>query len=246
MEEQKTILVVDDQPNLLANIRLALEAAGYQVLIAGDGTEALEQMQAWPVHLILADISMPRLNGYQLFERVQQNPKWVTIPFIFLTARAMDSDIRYGKQLGVDDYLIKPIEPEDLLAAVEGRLRRAQRLAGSLRAVTSPEPPDNTLTVGCLSVDLRHHRVWLNQQEVTLSAREFALLTVLARHPGEVLSPQDLVRVTHGLDTDPVDAGALARPLVLSLRRKLGSEAGGKGGIENVRGMGYRLVPLEH
>src|SRR4051812_43325670 len=125
-----TILVADDQPDLRAMISLTLESAGFQVLASGDGLEALATLQAQAVDLILADIAMPRMNGYQLYQRVCETPRWLAIPFIFLTARSLDSDIRYGKELGVDDYLIKPIEPEDLLAAVQGRLRRAAQLAG--------------------------------------------------------------------------------------------------------------------
>ena len=124
METVASILVVDDQLDILDNIGLALEAEGYRVLTATDGVEALDVLQSQPVDLILADIAMPRMNGYQLCERVWKNPQWVAIPFVFLTARALDSDIRYGKALGVDDYLTKPIQPEDLLAAVRGRLRR--------------------------------------------------------------------------------------------------------------------------
>src|SRR6185503_9608724 len=118
-----------DQPDLVKNMALTLEVEGYRVLGAGDGLEALNVLQAQPVDLIVADIAMPRMNGYQLYERVRENTQWVTIPFIFLTARSLDSDIRYGKELGADDYLIKPIEPEDLLAVVRGKLRRAQQLS---------------------------------------------------------------------------------------------------------------------
>lgn len=240
-----SILVVDDQPGLLANIRLALEAAGYQVLTASDGLEALELMRSQPVSLILADIAMPRLNGYQLFERVQENPAWVTIPFIFLTARAMDSDIRYGKQLGVDDYLTKPIEPEDLLAVVEGKLRRAERQTAAGETPRQRGSQDNILIAGRLRIDVRQHRAWVGEDEIDLSSREFALLTYLAQRPNEVISPQDLVRVTHNLETDLIDAGALIRPLILSVRRKLGELSGETSYIENVRSVGYRLVPLE-
>jgi len=245
MADIKTILVVDDQRDLLANIRLTLEAAGYRVLTAVDGVEALALMQAEQVDLILADIAMPRLNGYQLFERVQQNPAWAGIPFILLTARAMDSDIRYGKQLGVDDYLTKPIEPEDLLAAVEGKLRRAGRLAALGRLPSARSSDKDMLTIGSLRIDVRQHRVWQDDQEISLSAREFALLVCLARAPGKVFSPQELVRVTHNLETDLIDAGTLIRPMILSIRRKLGSKSGEAGCIENVRSVGYRLVPLE-
>jgi DNA-binding response OmpR family regulator len=119
-----SILVVDDHVELLENIELTLEAAGYRVLTARDGMEALEVLRSQPVSLVLADIAMPRMNGYQLYDRIRANPQWVAIPFVFLTARALGSDVRHGKELGADDYLTKPIQPEDLLAAVQGRLRR--------------------------------------------------------------------------------------------------------------------------
>ena len=129
MELQASILVVDDQPVLLENIKLALEAEGYQVWTAEDGVDALDVLREEHVDLIMADIAMPCMNGYQLYNQVRSDPRWVMIPFVFLTARALDSDIRYGKEMGVDDYLTKPIQPEDLLAAVYGRLRRAEQLA---------------------------------------------------------------------------------------------------------------------
>ena len=242
METTASILVVDDQPSLLENIELTLETLGYRVLTASHGVEALEVLTSEAVNLILADIAMPRMNGYELYERVRKNPQWATIPFVFLTARAMDSDIRYGKQLGVDDYLTKPIEPEDLVAAVEGKLRRARQLIDSIAQFTPQSPRDRVLTVGPLHVDAGQHRVRLGEEEILLSAREFALLEHLAGHAGEVVPPQELIRVTHGFDTDPLDAGALLRPLVFSLRRKLGYRVAEKSCVENVRGVGYRLV----
>jgi len=113
MDSTISILVVDDEPDLLDNISLALEAEDYQVFTANNGSEALEILAAQPVNLILADIAMPDMNGYQLYQQVRQNSAWVLIPFIFLTARTMDSDIRYGKELGVDDYLTKPIRTKE-------------------------------------------------------------------------------------------------------------------------------------
>jgi DNA-binding response OmpR family regulator len=242
MEPSACILVVDDQPDLLENLGLALEAAGYRVLTAADGVEALAVLQAQPVHLILADIAMPRLNGYQLYERVRQNPNWVTIPFLFLTARTLDSDIRYGKELGADDYLPKPIQPEDLLAVVHGKLKRAQQLAGLTPPLPQASAPQSPLIVGRLRIDPGQYAAWLDGQELELSAREFTLLEYMARRVNQVVSLQELIHVTHGLDTDPLEAGALLRPLVRSLRRKLGYSAGDMGCIENVRGVGYRLV----
>ncbi len=243
-----TILIVDDQPDLLSNLSLTLEAGGYQVVTAGDGIEAMAILQTHSVDLILADIAMPRMNGYQLYEHVRENPQWLTIPFVFLTARTLDSDIRYGKELGVDDYLTKPIQPEDLLASVAGKLRRASQLVQSSTSVapqTTPPAASNMLDVGTLRIDHNQHRAWLRDQPMTLSAREFTLLEYLARRANMVVSPQELIRATHNLDTDHEEAGSLLRPLIRSLRRKLGYPVGEIGCIEVVRGVGYRLTPPE-
>ncbi|MEO7910791.1 MAG: response regulator transcription factor [Roseiflexaceae bacterium] len=238
-----TILVADDQPDLRAMISLTLESAGFQVLSSGDGLEALAILQAQAVDLILADIAMPRMNGYQLYQRIRENPRWLAIPFIFLTARSLDSDIRYGKELGVDDYLTKPIEPEDLLATVHGRLRRALQLANLLVQPATPMPTDQrSIVVGRLRIDSGQHRAWMDDQLIDLSAREFTLLEYLARRADTMVSPQALIRVTHDLEIDDVEAGSLLRPMIRSLRRKLGYSVGEMGCIENVRGVGYRLI----
>jgi DNA-binding response OmpR family regulator len=161
---------------------------------------------------------------------------------VFLSARTLDSDIRYGKELGVDDYLTKPIRVADLLAAVRGKLRRAEQLA----QLHLPEPATNgnghIFEVGTLCVDSNQYRVWLNDEEVRLSAKEFSLLTCLAKQAGNVLSPSELVKTTHGFEADQIEAGSLLRPIILSLRRKLGLTSGEVGSIENVRGVGYRLI----
>jgi DNA-binding response OmpR family regulator len=241
MNEQTTILVVDDQPDLLSNLELTLEAEGYRVLTAGDGDEALTMLHANHVDLILADIAMPRKNGYQLFEEVRDQPQWLAIPFLFLTARTLDSDIRYGKELGVDDYLTKPIQPEDLLASVHGKLRRAEQMA---QFQSAPAPSNGRiLRVGTLRIDPDQHRAWLHDEPMALSAREFTLLEYLARRVNMVVSPQELIRATHHLDTDHEEAGTLLRPLIRTLRRKLGYPVGEIGCIEVVRGVGYRLSP---
>ncbi len=238
-----TILAVDDQPDLVESLRLTLESAGYQVVTAGNGIEALAALQSQAIDLILADIAMPQMNGYQLFERVRENPRWIPIPFLFLTVRTMDSDIRYGKELGADDYLTKPIQPEDLLAAIHGRLRRARELAALARATVATDA-EGYLTAGRLRIEPGQHRVWLDERPVKLSAKEFALIEYLARHVAKVVPAQELIRVTHGIETDYVDAGTLLRPLIRTLRRKLGYAVGDMGCVENVRGVGYRLVPL--
>ena len=244
--DKQCILVVEDEKPLRTAIQRILESEGYAVLTAADGLQALQMMERSQPDLILADVAMPQMNGYQLYEHVRAELRWTLIPFVFLTARAMDSDVRYGKEMGVDDYLVKPVEPEDLLAVVRGKLQRARQIAQQSISFTPPSGPGpRALTVGKLRIDPGQHQVWLDGEPVQLSATEFTLLEYLARQVGQVTSPQDLVRITHGLDTDRTEAGALIRPLIRSLRRKLGYPVGTMGCIENVRGVGYRLVMPE-
>lgn len=244
MHSPTSILVVDDEPDLLSNICLPLEAEGYRVFTAMNGEEALELLQDNAIQLILSDIAMPDMNGYQLFEKVRQNPAWIMIPFIFFSARSLDTDIHYGKELGVDDYLTKPIRGRHLLAVVRGKLRRAQQLIDSLDQLETNEADknDDELRFGSIKIDSRQHRVWLDEQEIKLSVREFALLKELVRADGTIASPPQLIKATHDLETDTQEASNLVRPLILSLRRKLGISENAIGWIENVRGLGYRLV----
>lgn len=243
MQSNASVLVVDDQTALLDLMQVTLESEGYQVLTAKEGTEALTTLQAHPVDLIIADISMPRLNGYQLYERIVKHPQWVMIPFIFLTALGLDSDVRYGKEMGVDDYMVKPIEPEDLLAVVRGKLRRARQVAdASPRNGSLPATEPKEIALGQLRIDSGQHRVWLAEKQIKLSLKEFRLLERLAHQPAIVILFQDLIQATHGIQTSRADASALLRPLVRSLRRKLGYSAGDMGCIESVRGIGYQLL----
>lgn len=128
--QRDRILIVEDDPGLVEGIRTILEIDQYDVLTANNGEQALELMHqtASPPDLIVSDIMMPRMDGLQFLRQVRQKPEWVSIPVIFLTARGDRADIQQGKRLGVDDYLIKPFEAEDLLVAVESRLKRRRAL----------------------------------------------------------------------------------------------------------------------
>jgi signal transduction histidine kinase len=132
-----SILVVEDNEIMLRGIRDVLEMADYQVVTALDGQQALAMMKEQPPDLIVSDIMMPRMDGYQFFSAVRADPKWISIPFIFLTAKDQRIDVRLGKQLGADDYLTKPFEPEDLLVAVEAKLDRAAALQAAADAEMS-------------------------------------------------------------------------------------------------------------
>ena len=124
METTPSILLVDDEPDFLDNLSLALEMAGCQPITATDGFEALQALQSQPIDLIVADINMPNMGGYQLFRLIRRNPRWTRIPFLFLTGCRFlsEAEIGYGKALGVDGYLIKPISVNDLLSAIKDKL----------------------------------------------------------------------------------------------------------------------------
>jgi DNA-binding response OmpR family regulator len=243
MTAEARILIAEDQPSIRACTEQILKMAGFRVLTASDGAEALILLKSHEVDLVLADIMMPNMDGYQLYEHLIMNPEWARIPFIFLTARVLDSDIRYGKELGVDDYLVKPVEAKDLLAVVRGKLRRARRLELSSDATTlQADPTSGTIQLGDLIIEPGQYRAWVGQEALKLSTTEFRLLECLALQPNKVVPLESLIRTTHGLDAEYGEASDLLRPMVRSLRRKMGHSAGDMGCIESVRGVGYRFV----
>lgn len=125
---EETILLVEDSEVLRQGLKSLLEQENYAVVTGGNGVEALERLESVTPDLILADILMPEMDGYTLFEAIRSRPEWISIPFIFLTARRERKHILAGKRLGAEDYLLKPIAPEDLLTAIRSRLGRSQQL----------------------------------------------------------------------------------------------------------------------
>lgn len=125
---EDVILLVEDSDVLRQGLKSLLEQENYEVITGGNGVEALKKMESKTPDLILADILMPEMDGYELFEAVRSKPEWISIPFIFLTARRERRHILAGKRLGAEDYLLKPISPEDLLTAIRSRLGRSQQL----------------------------------------------------------------------------------------------------------------------
>lgn len=148
---QEVLLIVEDNPVLREGLLEMLELEGYQVHTAANGQEALDVMQNVVPNLILSDIAMPEMDGYTFFRTVREKPEWVVIPFIFLTARGEKEDILSGKDLGVEDYLVKPVTREDLLIAVNSRLQRSQQL----RVVQLQQAYETSLTVLANAIEVR-------------------------------------------------------------------------------------------
>ncbi len=145
---EKIILIVDDNVELINGVKFILEQEGYQVLSATNGKEALTVLERITPDLILTDIMMPEMDGYELYDRVHQDERWVQVPFIFLTAKTDKEDIRRGKEMGADDYITKPFDPEDIVTAIRGRVKRlsevkehaASQNAGFWNAKLGPIP----------------------------------------------------------------------------------------------------------
>jgi putative nucleotidyltransferase with HDIG domain len=150
---RETLLIVEDNPVLREGLQEMLELEGFYVMTASNGREALEKMAAQSPDLILSDIAMPEMDGYAFFRAVRNNPEWISIPFLFLTARGEKHDILAGKDLGADDYLVKPLTREELLTAVRARLGRSQQL----RVAQLQQAYETSLTVLANAIEVRDH-----------------------------------------------------------------------------------------
>jgi DNA-binding response OmpR family regulator len=244
----KRILLVDDDPDTLEFLRILLQQQGYDILTTRDGSEALSLLETQPVNLILSDIAMPGLNGYQLCQRVKNasDPRLVLTPVILMSGRTLDSDIRYAKSLGADDYLTKPFNLDDVLAVVQGKLLAAERLQRLFeRETNGSEVVTLVINQQPVRLDYRQHRAWASEQEIELTAREMFLLERLVRRPNDIVSLVELVKATHDLSTDSQEAGQLLRPLLRTLRRKLELHLGLYPCIKNIRSRGYLLIAVQ-
>ncbi|MDE3097138.1 MAG: response regulator transcription factor [Chloroflexota bacterium] len=219
-----TILVVDDEKNIVQLARLYLTNEGYRVETASDGKQALERARAVRPDLVVLDIMMPEMDGLTVCKELR---KTSNVPVIILTARGDDIDRIVGLEIGADDYMAKPFNPRELVARVKAVLRRAQG---------EREMPE-VIEVDGLRIDAASREVTLDGQQVHLRAKEFELLSAFAQHKGTVLDRERLLRMVWGADyygdTRTIDVH------VAWLREKLG---GSSVKIQTVWGVGYKLV----
>ena len=216
------ILVAEDEARIASFVEKGLRAAGFAVTVAGDGPAALAQAQSGQFDLMVLDVGLPGLDGFQILQtlRGQGNP----IAVIMLTARDSAADTLQGLEGGVDDYMSKPFRFDELLARVRLRLKAGQ-----------PGGAVGVLHAGGLELDLLTRRISVDGTWHDLSAREFALAEEFIRHPDQVLSREQLLSRVWGLDFDP--GSNVVEVYVRYLRAKIGVRR-----IETVRGMGYRLT----
>jgi len=230
---RELILIVDDEENIIELGRLYLENEGYQVEAANDGLVALEKFEALQPALIVLDLMLLKLNGWEVCKKIRAVSD---VPIIMLTARTDDVDKIVGLELGADDYLTKPYNPRELVARVRAVLRRG----GARQPQTTPTPNDNTppLQVGPLTIDPARREAQLDNQLLDLRTKEFDLLQTFVENKGLALSREKLLELAWGYDfygeTRTVDVH------VAHLRDKLAADE--RVNIETVWGVGYKFV----
>jgi two-component system phosphate regulon response regulator PhoB len=221
-----TILVIDDEKDLIELVRYNLEKDGFDVIAATDGQSGLEVVKKHRPDLVVLDLMMPGIDGLQICQQLRADPRSGRIPLIMLTAKATEADRIVGLELGADDYITKPFSPREVLARVKAVLRRSSPAAEQRQEIR----------VGDLSIDLGGHEVSFRGQRILLTATEFRILEFLATRPGRVFSRDEIIDAALGNETAVFDRTVDVH--ITAIRRKLGT---GAEYIETVRGFGYKF-----
>jgi two-component system alkaline phosphatase synthesis response regulator PhoP len=223
------ILVVDDDTGIVRLVRSYLEQAGFEVLVAYNGETALHTIRRDHPDLLILDLMLPDRDGWEITRLVRADEHLAALPIIMLTARVEDTDKIVGLELGADDYITKPFNPQEVVARVRALLRRA---------IGGPIQPQ-VLRVGELTLDLNRHHVTLAGEAVDLTPTEFNLLRVLMLSPGHAFTRLELIEKGLGYAY-----GGMERTLdshMKNLRRKLEADPANPNYIQTVYGVGYRL-----
>ncbi|HVZ39618.1 MAG: response regulator transcription factor [Bacteroidetes bacterium] len=227
----KTILIVDDEQDILDLLRYNLEKEGYTVKTAPNGALAVEIAQTGALDLVLLDVMMPEMDGFEVCRRLRAMPHHASTPIMFLTARTGELDQILGLELGADDYIQKPISPRVLVARVKSVLRRSAEMVRT-ETIVMPE----LLNVGNLEINRQNYTVKVQGRETFFPKKEFELLAFLASNRGKVFSREALLNRIWGENVYVVDRTVDVH--ISKIREKLGNEGEL---IETVKGVGYRF-----
>jgi len=226
---KKNILVVDDERDIVDLIRYNLQKEGYEVSAAYNGKEALEKAAAASPDLVILDLMMPVMDGFDTCRQLRANPGTARIPVMFLTARGSEVDEVVGLELGADDYIHKPISPRKLVARVKTLLRRAV-----IQPDDGGEHP--VIKTGKLEINRSNYTVKVAKKEIFFPKKEFELLALLAANKGKVYSREMLLNSIWGTEVVVIDRTVDVH--IRKIREKLGDDANL---IETVKGVGYRF-----
>lgn len=223
------ILLVDDEKDIVEFIQYNLESEGFEVISAYDGEMALKQMEAKP-DLVVLDVMMPKLNGYDVIKQIRMNEEYDDIPVIFLTAKTSEFDELKGFDLGADDYVKKPISPKMLVARVKSKLKRISKTEDNINL------QDTTLSIGPLEINKEKFEVKINGKLIVLPKKEFSILYYLAKKPGKVFPRDRILNDVWGQDIYVIERTVDVH--VRKIREKLGEYSNL---IETIKGVGYRF-----
>jgi len=223
----RTILVVEDEPQIAGLVRDYLEHAGFAVLTAGDGAGALALARTRRPDAIVLDLGLPKIDGLDVIRALRRDS---AVPIVILSARGDETDRVTGLELGADDYVVKPFSPKELVARVRAVLRR----------VEARPNPDQLIVTGDLEVDLARRRVTADGRRVDLTPTEFELLATLAREPGRVWTRSQLLDAVHGFSLETYERAIDGH--IRNLRRKLEPDDASPRYVRTVHGVGYALA----
>ncbi len=226
----KTILVVDDERDILDLLKYNLQKEGYTVHTAQDGKRALEQAQKSP-DLIVLDVMMPEMDGLEVCRELKRRDLTSSIPIIFLTAKGTEVDEVVGLELGADDYIVKPISIRKLVARIKTVLRRHEPVDSK----TGRQP--DLLRVEQLEINVQNYKVKLGKEDISFPKKEFATLVYLVRHRGSVVTREALLNAVWGEDVVVVERTVDVH--IRKIREKLGKYGDY---IETIKGVGYRFT----
>jgi DNA-binding response OmpR family regulator len=230
------ILVVDDEQKMVKLVRAYLEGAGYKVVAAFNGQQALTLFRHEQPDLVVLDLMLPEIDGLDVARTIRRSSD---APIIMLTARADETDRLVGLELGADDYVVKPFSPRELVARVRAVLRRTAKSSADAEAFAAPP----VINVGELSLDLGRREVRLAGRPVDLTTIQFDLLAVLARRPGQVFTRLQLLDAVQGETFEGYERTIDAH--IKNLRQALGDDPRDPRYILTVRGVGYKMLDAE-
>ena len=226
----RNILVVEDDNNISDLIRMYLEKEGFEVRIAADGGKAVEEFKAREPDLVLLDVMLPGIDGFEVCRRIREEKN---VPILMVSAKKDDIDKIRGLGLGADDYMTKPFSPSELVARVKAHMARYERLT------SSHQKTNDIIEIRGLKIDKTARRVWINGEEKAFTTKEFDLLTFLAENPNHVFTKEELFREIW--DMESIGDIATVTVHIKKIREKIEVDTANPQYIETIWGVGYRF-----
>lgn len=230
---QKSVLIVEDDNDILELLKLYLESSNFLVYVAYDGIDALELLEKEKINIIIADIMMPKMNGYELIKKVRANSN---IPIMITSAKNMDSDKILGLDMGADAYITKPFNPLEVVAYVKALLRRYNEFEESNRE-------SDVIKVGELSLDLNKYILKKNNKVIPLTSTELKILTMLMKYLGKIFTKAQIYEVINGDYYECDDNTMMVH--ISNIRSKIEDNPSKPVYIKTVRGLGYKIENKE-